>query len=129
MLNPVGRAGPATVSPLFKANDVNAADANLAQLNSLLATVGRTKVPLTIELPVGMFYLGDGTKSVFALSESQALVTIRGRGAGKTVLVPANDVTAAPLSLISTRVSYSSTGTLNPSAGRIDNIPAGEIGN
>lgn len=128
MLNPVGRASPTIVTPLLRANDTNAAQSNLAQINGVLASARRMRVPLTIQLPTGVFFIGDGTQAIFALTESHAGVTIEGMGVGKTVFVPASDVSVLPLSLLSTRVSYSSSGTLNPTLATITEIPSAEIG-
>jgi hypothetical protein len=127
MLNPVGRAGPAIVTPLLKGNDTAGAQANWSQIKSLVDSAKRIRVPLTIQLPVGLFYCGDGTQPILKLSESHAGVVFQGMGAGKTVLVPGTDVTAQPLSFLSTRVPYSSPGTLNPSLGTITSIPPEEI--
>src|SRR5205823_8379402 len=119
MLIPVGRAGTAVFTPLLKANDDSAAGDNWNQLNAIIKNAKRFPGAITIQLPPGVFYIAGAGQPIFPLDELARGVTLQGMGSGKTLLVPGSQVNVAPVSLISSRVSYSSTGTLSPSLGQI----------
>jgi hypothetical protein len=55
MLNPVGRAGIAVITPLLKANDESAAASNWTQLKNMIENARRFNGAVTIELPAGLF--------------------------------------------------------------------------
>lgn len=129
MLTPVGRPSIAIVTPLLKANDTGAAGDNWTFLNNAIQTAQSFSVPLTIQLPVGLFYVGGAATALFRFDELTAGLTIRGMGPSNTILVPYSTSSITPFKLESTRVSYSSNGTPNGSALRIDGIPANELNN
>jgi hypothetical protein len=58
MLNPVGRASVAIVTPLLKGNDTSAAIANIAQITSLVASAKRMRVPLNYPTARGALLRG-----------------------------------------------------------------------
>lgn len=121
MLNPVGRAGAAIVSPLWKANDPAAAEMNWNQLVLLFGSVRRFPGAITIQFPAGVFYVGKSGNPLFSLDELAAGTTIQGMGAGKTVLITPTGVTE-PLRLLSSRVDYFSTGTVSTTVNEITGV-------
>lgn len=113
MLNPTGRAGTAVITPLLRGGDVSAAASNLAALNRCIETAKRFAGAVTIQIPAGVFYLGNASEPLFALDERAAGLTLQGMGSGKTVLIPSAESDQIQISMLSSRVAYYSVGTPN----------------
>jgi hypothetical protein len=79
MLNPMGRAGSAVISPLWKGNEPTSAEANWKQLEILLGSVRRFPGAVTIQLPSGQFYVGSSGTALVTLDEFAAGLVIRNR--------------------------------------------------
>jgi hypothetical protein len=113
MLNPVGRASVALITPLLKANDESAAAVNWTQLKNMIENARRFNGAVTIELPAGLFYVGTTGKPMIVVDERSAGLTIRGMGSSKTILVPSGDTGLVPFGFVSSRVGHFSIGTVS----------------
>ena len=75
MLNPIGRAGSASIAPLLKSGDSSVSGTNWRSLEGALKSAGRFNG--TVQLPAGEIYIDSGGKlPALNFDETRAFVTL-----------------------------------------------------